>query len=102
MTIARGRAGRHDWALLRELAQVRQGVGPARELVRLDGKPAVLLSVIKAEDINTLDLTRSVRELVANALIHQDFFVTGAGPISTVPGPETSSMSGRLKWSKWS
>lgn len=52
-------------APLGELAQVRQGVGPARELVRLDGKPAVLLSVIKAEDVNTLDLTRSVRELVA-------------------------------------
>ncbi len=51
---------------LGELAEVRQGVGPARELVRLDGRPAVLLSVIKAENVNTLDLTRSVRELVAS------------------------------------
>lgn len=51
---------------LRELAQVRQGVGPARELVRLDGRPAVLLSVIKAENVNTLDLTGAVRELVAS------------------------------------
>jgi len=51
---------------LRELARVRQGVGPARELVRLDGKPAVLLSVIKAENVNTLDLTGAVRELVAS------------------------------------
>lgn len=51
---------------LRELAEVRQGSGPARELVRLDGRPAVLLSVIKAENVNTLDLTRAVRNLVAH------------------------------------
>ena len=50
---------------LAELAKVRQGVGAARELVRLDGRPAVLLSVIKAENVNTLDLTHAVRELVA-------------------------------------
>ncbi|MDD5390774.1 MAG: efflux RND transporter permease subunit [Gallionellaceae bacterium] len=49
---------------LAELAKVRQGVGAARELVRLDGKPAVLLSVIKAENVNTLDLTEAVRGLV--------------------------------------
>ncbi len=49
---------------LGELAQVLQGVGPARELVRMNGQPAVLLSVIKAENINTLDLTRDVRALV--------------------------------------
>ncbi len=49
---------------LADLAKVRQGVGAARELVRLDGKPAVLLSVIKAENVNTLDLTEAVRGLV--------------------------------------
>lgn len=46
------------------LANVHQGVGPARELVRLDGKPAVLLTVIKAENVNTLALTHAVRDLV--------------------------------------
>ncbi|MDP2834518.1 MAG: efflux RND transporter permease subunit [Pseudomonadota bacterium] len=51
---------------LAELAKVRQGVGAARELVRLDGKPAVLLSVIKAENVNTLDLTHAVRGLVTH------------------------------------
>lgn len=49
---------------LGDLAVVRQGVGPARELVRMNGQPAVLLSVIKAEGVNTLELTRAVRELV--------------------------------------
>lgn len=49
---------------LGELASVSQGVGPARELVRMNGQPAVLLSVIKAEGVNTLDLTRAVGELV--------------------------------------
>ena len=49
---------------LGSLAAVRQGMGPAREWVRLDGKPAVLLSVIKAENVNTLELTQAVRQLV--------------------------------------
>ena len=47
-----------------ELARVTTGVAPARELVRLDGKPAVLLSVIKRENVNTLALTDSIHALV--------------------------------------
>jgi multidrug efflux pump subunit AcrB len=47
-----------------ELAHVATGVSPARELVRLDGKPAVLLSVIKRENVNTLELTDSIHTLV--------------------------------------
>lgn len=47
-----------------ELARVATGVAPARELVRLDGKPAVLLSVIKRENVNTLALTDSIHALV--------------------------------------
>ena len=47
-----------------ELASVTTGVAPARELVRLDGKPAVLLSVIKRENVNTLALTDSIHALV--------------------------------------
>lgn len=50
---------------LGELAKVHQSVGAARELVRLDGKPAVLLSIIKSENVNTLDLTAAIRGLVA-------------------------------------
>jgi multidrug efflux pump subunit AcrB len=49
-----------------ELARVTTGVAPARELVRLDGKPAVLLSVIKRENVNTLALTDSIHALVKN------------------------------------
>ena len=49
-----------------ELAPVTTGVAPARELVRLDGKPAVLLSVIKRENVNTLALTDSIHALVKN------------------------------------
>lgn len=47
-----------------ELARVTAGIAPARELVRLDGKPAVLLSVIKRENVNTLELTDAVQALV--------------------------------------
>ena len=47
-----------------EIARVVTGVAPARELVRLDGKPAVLLSVIKRENVNTLALTDAVHVLV--------------------------------------
>ena len=47
-----------------ELAQVATGIAPARERVSLNGKPAVLLSVIKRENVNTLALTDSVHALV--------------------------------------
>ncbi len=47
-----------------ELARVASGIAPARELVRLDGRPAVLLSVIKRENVNTLELTDAVQALV--------------------------------------
>ncbi|OYY94205.1 MAG: hypothetical protein B7Y41_07740 [Hydrogenophilales bacterium 28-61-23] len=47
-----------------EVARVAAGIGPARELVSLDGKPAVLLSVIKRENVNTLELTDAVHALV--------------------------------------
>ncbi len=47
-----------------DLARVATGIAPARELVRLDGKPAVLLSVIKRENVNTLELTDAVQALV--------------------------------------
>lgn len=47
-----------------ELARVSTGIAPARELVRLDGKPAVLLSVIKRENVNTLALTDAIHALV--------------------------------------
>lgn len=47
-----------------EIARVATGIAPAHELVRLDGKPAVLLSVIKRENVNTLALTDAIRDLV--------------------------------------
>lgn len=49
-----------------EVARVASGIAPARELVRLDGKPAVLLSVIKRENVNTLALTEAIHALVKN------------------------------------
>jgi multidrug efflux pump subunit AcrB len=49
---------------LGDLARVATGIAPARELVRLDGKPAVLLSVIKRENVNTLTLTDAVHDMV--------------------------------------
>ncbi len=48
------------------LAKISLGISPARELVRLDGRAAVLLSVTKSENVNTLDLTRAIRDLVAD------------------------------------
>ena len=50
---------------LSSLANIRAGVAPARELVRLDGRAAVLLSVTKSENVNTLELTRAIRDLIA-------------------------------------
>jgi len=47
-----------------EIARVATSIAPARELVSLDGKPAVLLSVIKRENVNTLELTDAVHALV--------------------------------------
>lgn len=49
---------------LGDLAQVRSGVAPAHELVRLDGKPAVLLSVTKQENINALALTERIQAYI--------------------------------------
>lgn len=51
---------------LGELAQVRTGIAPAHELVRLDGKPAVLLTVTKQEDINALALTDHIHAYIAD------------------------------------
>ena len=49
---------------LAEVAKVRLGVSPTRELVHLNGKPAVLLSVTKTEGVNTLALTDTIRAFV--------------------------------------
>lgn len=57
--------GRGRMVPLASLAQVTLGVSPARELVRLDGRAAVLLSVTKSENVNTLRLTQAIRDLVA-------------------------------------
>ncbi len=51
---------------LSQLAKIGAGVSPARELVRLDGRPAVLLSVTKSENVNTLELTQAIRDLIAD------------------------------------
>ncbi len=50
---------------LSHMAQIGFGVSPARELVRLDGRAAVLLSVTKSENVNTLELTRAIHNLIA-------------------------------------
>lgn len=50
---------------LSRVAQVRLGISPAREMVHLNGRPAVLLSVTKAEGINSLALTDSIRDYIA-------------------------------------
>lgn len=49
---------------LADVAQVRLGVSPTRELVHLNGKPAVLLSVTKGEGVNSLTLTDRIRDFV--------------------------------------
>jgi multidrug efflux pump subunit AcrB len=50
---------------LSDIAKVRLGVSPTRELVHLNGRPAVLLSVTKSEGANSLALTDAVRDFVA-------------------------------------
>lgn len=49
---------------LGQIAQVRPAVSPARDLVHLDGRPAVLLSITKAEGVNSLALTDAVGDFV--------------------------------------
>ncbi len=49
-----------------EVARVATGIAPARELVSMNGRPAVLLSVIKRENVNTLTLTDAIHAMVKN------------------------------------
>lgn len=67
---------------LARLAQVSQGVGPARELVRMDGRPAVLLSVTKAENVNTLALTDTIRAFVQDK--NRAFAAPAGAPVLTL------------------
>jgi len=49
---------------LSRVAQVRLDVSHTRELVHLNGRPAVLLSIIKGEGVNSLALTDTIRDYV--------------------------------------
>jgi len=49
---------------LSEVASVQLGLSPTRELVHLNGKPAVLLSVTKSEGVNSLALTDTIRDFI--------------------------------------
>jgi multidrug efflux pump subunit AcrB len=53
-----------DSVPLGELADIKQGTSPSRELVRLNGKPAVLLTVTKTEGVNALTLTDRIHDFI--------------------------------------
>ncbi|HUX43933.1 MAG TPA: efflux RND transporter permease subunit, partial [Terracidiphilus sp.] len=75
---------------VRDVAHVRDGNPPQTNIVRVDGKRAILLSVLKTGSSSTLDIIRGVRERLAavksqlppqlriDALSDQSIFVRGA------------------------
>ena len=54
--------GGGDPILLGDVAEVRWGREKGRQVVRYEGQPAVLLSITKRSNVNSLTLTRRIRE----------------------------------------
>ncbi|HVC47415.1 MAG TPA: efflux RND transporter permease subunit [Terracidiphilus sp.] len=75
---------------IRDVAHVRDGNPPQTNIVRVDGKRAILMNVLKTGSASTLDIIRGVRERLAaiksqlppqlkiNALSDQSIFVRSA------------------------
>jgi CzcA family heavy metal efflux pump len=75
---------------IRDVAHVRDGNAPQTNIVRVDGKRAILMSIMKTGSASTLDIIKGVREklelikgqlppqLQINALSDQSIFVRGA------------------------
>jgi len=75
---------------VRDVAHVRDGYPPQTNIVRVDGKRAILMNVLKTGSSSTLDIIRGVRERLASvrgqlpptlrisALSDQSIFVRGA------------------------
>ena len=75
---------------IRDVAHVRDGYPPQTNIVRVDGKRAIMMSVMKTGSASTLDIIKGVREklesikgqlppqLQINALSDQSIFVRGA------------------------
>jgi multidrug efflux pump subunit AcrB len=75
---------------VRDVAHVRDGFPPQTNIVRVDGKRAILMNVLKTGSSSTLDIIRGVRERLAavrgqlppqlriSALSDQSIFVRGA------------------------
>ena len=75
---------------IRDVAHVRDGNPPQTNIVRVDGKRAILMSIMKTGSASTLDIIAGVREklncikgqlppqLQINALSDQSIFVRGA------------------------
>jgi multidrug efflux pump subunit AcrB len=83
---------------LRDVAQVRDGAEPQVSVVRMDGKRAVLVHILKNGNASTLDIVRGVRQLLPSmqagapqgmrieARFDQSLFVTGAMSAVAVEG----------------
>jgi multidrug efflux pump subunit AcrB len=75
---------------VRDVAHVRDGNGPQTNIVRVDGRRAILMSIMKTGSASTLDIIKNVREKVngirsqlppqlqINALSDQSIFVRSA------------------------
>ncbi|MGA3345409.1 MAG: efflux RND transporter permease subunit [Terracidiphilus sp.] len=75
---------------IRDVAHVRDGYPPQTNIVRVDGKRAILMNVLKTGSASTLDIIKGVQEKIAyirdqlppqlhiNALSDQSIFVRGA------------------------
>ena len=75
---------------VRDVAHVRDGYPPQTNIVRVDGKRAILMNVLKTGSASTLDIIKGVQEKIAyikdqlppqlhiNALSDQSIFVRGA------------------------
>ena len=77
---------------LRDVAHVRDGSSPQTNIVRVDGKRAIMMSIMKTGSASTLEIIKSVKDRVEtmqkqggvppqlhiNALSDQSIFVRGA------------------------
>ena len=75
---------------IRDVAHVRDGSPPQTNIVRVDGRRAILMSILKTGSASTLDIIAGIREKLAsikgqlppqlkiNALSDQSIFVRGA------------------------
>ncbi len=79
---------------IRDIGHVRDGSAVQQNVVRQDGRRAVLLSVIKNGNASTLDVVNGVRQALTIAR-------AAAPPGSASTSFSTSRYSSRPRWKAW-